>query len=112
MMPLNIYQILLHLHKIQFLKRKSFCQIPANSGLQSESNYRSSSRFATVSNPITDYLLFCVQNSNLSSGVKQPTCQVAFRKAALNLTGYNHAVDYSPHESPKAFGHAGAGEKF
>jgi hypothetical protein len=34
-------------------------------------------------------LAIFVQNSCHSSGVKQPTCQVAFRKAALNLTGYN-----------------------
>jgi len=52
-----------------------------------------------VSNPypVTGYLLFLYKTVT-TSGAKGPTCQVAFHKAVLNLTGYNHAMAYSREE--------------
>ena len=60
--------------------------------------YKRYAGFLSDSN-VMDYFLFA-QNSNHSPGAKQPTCKVAFRKAALDLTGFS-TPPFPPCQSPK-----------
>jgi len=56
-------------------------------------------QYSIVKNETTDYEIVSVyfnpSGSNHSPGPKQPTCMLAYRKAALDLTGFS--TPPSPH---------------
>jgi len=62
-------------------------------------------QYSIVKNETTDYEIvseyFNPSGSNHSPGAKQPTCKVAFRKIALDLTDFSTPPSPHPRQMPK-----------